>query len=118
VEDHCRALDVIIHQGQPGETYCVGGETEMTNKAIAQMILDFMGYDEEMIEYVKDRPGHDRRYAMDFSRMRQEFGWQPTIAFEPGLSAMIDWYRENQEWWQRIKSGAYQNYYHRQYGQL
>lgn len=115
VEDHCRALDVIMHRGEPGETYCVGGETELTNKAISDMILDFMGYDEDMVEFVKDRPGHDKRYAMDYAKINREFGWKPAISFEHGLSATIDWYKKNPEWWKKIKSGEYQDYYRRQY---
>jgi len=115
VEDHCRAIDTIIRHGRLGETYCIGGDTELTNRSIAYMILDFMGYGEEMLEFIKDRPGHDKRYAMDHTKLTRELGWQPSITFEYGLKAMIEWYKQNRQWWQNIKSGEYQDYYRKQY---
>ncbi|MFH0819685.1 MAG: dTDP-glucose 4,6-dehydratase [bacterium] len=115
VEDHCEAIDLIIHQGKIGETYCIGGNSEKTNKEITNKILEIMGKSEEMIEYVKDRPGHDRRYAIDFSKIKKELGWQPKIDFEEGLKNTIEWYKGNESWWQDIKSGAYLEYYQKQY---
>lgn len=115
VEDHCEAIDLIIHNGKIGETYCVGGNSEKTNKEIAHKILDLLGKGEEMIEFVKDRPGHDRRYAIDFSKIKNELGWEPKTSFDEGLRKTIEWYGENQEWWKNIKSGEYKNYYERQY---
>ena len=85
VKDHARAIDLIIHRGKIGETYCIGGKAEMTNKDLTYKILEAMGKGEEMIEFVTDRPGHDRRYAMDFSKLNQEFGWRPEVTFEEGL---------------------------------
>ncbi|MCD6149218.1 dTDP-glucose 4,6-dehydratase [bacterium] len=116
VEDHCRAIDKIIHQGKIGETYCVGGDCEKTNLEITREILKMMGKGEEAIEYVKDRPGHDKRYAIDFSKIKNELGWEPKISFEEGIKKTIEWYKNNQNWWRSIKSGNYKNYYKKQYG--
>ena len=116
VDDHNRGVDMIIKKGRIGETYCLGGDCEVSNLEITRMILRLMDKDESMIEYVKDRPGHDLRYAIDFSKIKREFGWEPQIGFDEGLKNTIKWYRENKEWWQRIKSGAYQEYYNKQYG--
>jgi len=116
VEDHCAAIDLIIHEGKIGETYCIGGQSEKTNLEIAQKILELIGKKNDQIEYVTDRPGHDKRYSIDFSKIKREFGWEPQIGFDEGLKNTIKWYRENKEWWQRIKSGAYQEYYNKQYG--
>ncbi len=104
VEDHCRAIDKIIHQGKIGETYCVGGDCEKTNLEITREILKMMGKGEENIEYVKDRPGHDKRYAIDFSKIKNELGWEPKISFEEGIKKTIEWYRNNEEWWRKLKS--------------
>ena len=104
VEDHCRAIDKIIHQGKIGETYCVGGDCEKTNLEITREILKMMGKGEENIEYVKDRPGHDKRYAIDFSKIKNELGWEPKISFEEGIKKTIEWYRDNEEWWKKIKN--------------
>lgn len=117
VEDHCSAIDAILHQGQIGETYCIGGNEEKTNKELTFKILELMGQGEEMIEFVKDRPGHDRRYAMDYSKLKTELGWQPSVNFDQGMQATIDWYKSNSQWWQEVKSGAYQDYYEKNYGQ-
>ena len=116
VEDHCEALDLILHQGKIGETYCLGGGCEKTNIEVARQLVRLLGYGDEMILLVKDRPGHDRRYAVDFSKIKQEFGWQPKTNFEEGLAATVKWYQENQEWWKKIKSGEYLEYYKKQYG--
>ncbi|MFC1756427.1 dTDP-glucose 4,6-dehydratase [Patescibacteria group bacterium] len=115
VEDHCEAIDLIVQKGKIGETYCIGGDTEKTNKEITYKILELMEKDEEMIEFVKDRPGHDRRYAIDFSKIKSEMGWSPKIDFENGLKKTIEWYKNNQQWWKNIKSGEYKEYYEKQY---
>jgi len=104
VEDHCRALEKVILEGKIGETYCIGGEAERTNMQVVQAILKEFGMGEEMLEFVADRPGHDFRYAMDISKMRNELGWQPQVSFEEGLKRTIEWYRENEGWWRRIAS--------------
>lgn len=115
VDDHCRAIDLIVHKGKIGETYCVGGKSEKTNKEITYKILELMNKGEEMIEFVKDRPGHDRRYAIDFSKIKNELGWEPEVSFEDGLQKTVEWYKNNKQWWQDIKSGDYQEYYKKQY---
>ncbi len=115
VEDHCRAIDLIIHNGKIGETYCIGGGTEKTNLEITKIILKLMNASEDMIEYIKDRPGHDRRYAIDFFKIKNELGWEPQVKFEEGLAKTINWYKKNKEWWRKIKSGEYQGYYKLQY---
>lgn len=115
VEDHCEAIDLIIHKGKIGETYCVGGNSEKTNKEITYKILELMGKDESSIEFVRDRPGHDRRYAIDFSKIKTELSWEPKMTFGEGLKKTIKWYKNNEEWWKKIKSGKYLEYYQRQY---
>jgi dTDP-glucose 4,6-dehydratase len=115
VEDHCEAIDLIIHKGKIGETYCIGGDCEKPNIDITQKILEILGKNEEMIEYVKDRPGHDRRYAIDFSKIKQDLGWQPRTNFEEGMQKTVKWYQENKDWWKKIKSGEYLKYYKKQY---
>lgn len=117
VEDHCRAIDAVLQKGKVGETYCVGGLTEdIPNIEIVKKILRLLEQPEEMIEYVKDRPGHDRRYAVDWSKIKNELGWQPQHTFDDWLEKTVTWYKDNQEWWKRIKSGDYQTYYEKQYG--
>jgi len=104
VEDHCKAIDLILNKGKIGETYLVGGLTEdVSNLEIIKKILKIMGKDESEIEYVKDRPGHDRRYAVDWSRINKELGWKPNYGFDEYLEQTISWYKNNQEWWRRIK---------------
>jgi dTDP-glucose 4,6-dehydratase len=115
VEDHCRAIDLILQKGKAGETYCIGGDTEKTNKEITYKILDLMEKGEEMIEFVQDRKGHDRRYAIDFSKIKKELGWEPQVDFEKGMKMIVDWYKEHQNWWKKIKSGDYVNYYEKNY---
>jgi dTDP-glucose 4,6-dehydratase len=116
VEDHCRAIDLILHQGKPGEIYNIGGNSEKTNLEITRIILSKLNRPETLVRYVKDRPGHDRRYAIDASKLRKELGWRPLYTFEQGIEDTIRWYVENRWWWEKIKSGEYREYYQRMYG--
>jgi dTDP-glucose 4,6-dehydratase len=109
VDDHNRGVEMIIEKGKIGETYCLGGDCEKTNLEITKNILDILEKDEGFIEYVEDRKGHDLRYAIDFSKIKKELGWEPKINFEAGLKETINWYTNNPEWWQKIKSGEYNN---------
>ena len=116
VEDHCTAIDAIIHKGNIGETYLVGGMTEeISNIDIVKKILKIMGKDESWIEFVKDRPGHDRKYVVDWSKINKELGWHPEHDFDELLKLTIEWYTENQDWWKKIKTGEYLNYCKKQY---
>jgi dTDP-glucose 4,6-dehydratase len=115
VEDHCRALDVVLHHGREGEVYNVGGQNERPNLSVAKTILDRLGKPHSLIRYVTDRPGHDRRYAIDFSKIERELGWRPSISFEEGIRRTVEWYRTHQEWWRKIKTGEYLDYYNRMY---
>ncbi|WP_338449543.1 dTDP-glucose 4,6-dehydratase [Niallia oryzisoli] len=116
VEDHCQAIDLVLHKGRDGEVYNVGGNNERTNIDIVKTILAQLGKPESLIKFVKDRPGHDRRYAIDATKLRTELGWEPKYTFETGIKQTIDWYLNNQEWWQNIISGEYQEYFKSQYG--
>ena len=98
VYDHCRAIDVVLHRGQAGEVYNIGGHNEKTNLEITRLILEKMGKDETCIEYVQDRPGHDRRYAISNDKITSQLGWKPSVTFEEGISMTIDWYLNNQDW--------------------
>jgi len=111
VQDHCSAIDAIIHRGRIGQTYVVGGNSEKSNFELTMTILENMGMGEEMIDFVKDRPGHDRRYAVRPHKIKAELGWQPTINFKEGIRRTIQWYAENEAWWQRVKTGDYLKYY-------
>ncbi len=123
VEDHARAIDVIFHKGRLGETYNIGGFNEWKNIDIVMLLCRLMdqklgrpeGESAKLITYVKDRAGHDKRYAIDATKLNQELGWEPSLQFEEGLSKTIDWYLSNQDWVKNITSGAYQQYYHNQY---
>lgn len=116
VEDHCRAIDLIIHQGKLGETYCIGGNGEKENIWIVKKLLELLGKDESLIEYVKDRPGHDRRYAINFDKIKTELGWEPSVTLEEGLAKTVEWFKQNEAWWKNVKSGEYQKCYEKQYG--
>jgi dTDP-glucose 4,6-dehydratase len=117
VEDHCEAVLTVLEKGKSGEVYNVGGNNERSNLELTHSILSIMGHGEEMIEYVKDRPGHDLRYAIDASKIKNELGWEPTRSAWPGaLVETVAWYKENRSWWERVRSGAYQSYYETQYG--
>ncbi len=115
VEDHCIAIDTVFLKGEIGEVYNIGGECELKNIDIAKEILDCLGASQDMITFVVDRPGHDRRYAMDISKIRKELGWNPTVSFKDGLERTIKWYTENEEWWKRVKGGEYRDYYENEY---
>lgn len=116
VNDHNSGVEAIIEKGRIGETYCLGGGNELSNYEITSLILEGLGHGEEMIEYVKDRPGHDLRYAIDITKAEKELGWFPETDFNSGIRQTIAWYKNNKEWWQKIKSGAYRDYYQKQYG--
>jgi dTDP-glucose 4,6-dehydratase len=116
VEDHCRAIDLILHQGEAGEIYNIGGGSEKTNVELTSIILKKLNRPETLIRYVKDRPGHDRRYAIDASKLKTKLGWIPLYSFEQGIEETIRWYVENTWWWKKIKSGEYREYYQRMYG--
>ena len=115
VEDHCRALDVVLHHGREGEVYNIGGRSERPNLSVAKTILDRLGKPHSLIRFVTDRPGHDRRYAIDFSKIEKELGWKPSISFEEGIRRTVEWYRTHPEWWKKIKTGEYLDYYNRMY---
>lgn len=117
VEDHCRAIDLILKKGKKGETYCIGGMTkDLNNLNLVKLVLKLMKKDESFVEFVKDRPGHDRRYAVDWWKIRKDLGWKPKYEFRDWLKKTIEWYFNNQNWWRRVKSGDYKKYYNQQYG--
>ena len=115
VEDHCRAIDMIIHNGRVGEVYNIGGHNERTNLQVVETIIDALGKSRDLIQYVTDRPGHDMRYAIDPTKIHDELGWEPTTKFDDGIKKTIDWYLNNKPWWEKIISGEYQNYYEKMY---
>mgnify|MGYP000481436337 FL=1 len=115
VEDHCSAIDLIIRQGREGEVYNVGGHNEKNNLDVVKIILKALGKNEDLITFVKDRPGHDRRYAIDPTKIHNELGWLPQTKFEDGIAKTIEWYLANKGWWQAIISGEYQKYYEKMY---
>jgi len=116
VIDHNRAVEAVFENGKDGEVYNIGARTEMPNIEIVKLILKELGKSEDMIEYVKDRPGHDRRYAIDSTKIEGELGWNPKFNFEAAVSQTTEWYLDNKQWWEKIISGEYQNYYQTQYG--
>jgi len=115
VEDHVRAVWRVVEEGRRGQVYNIGGGNERANVEITRLILEILGKPESLITFVTDRPGHDRRYAVDAAKMKAELGWTPRVDFRDGLAAVIAWYRDNREWWEAIKSGAYRDYYKRLY---
>jgi dTDP-glucose 4,6-dehydratase len=115
VGDHCRALDIVIEKGQPGEIYNIGGGNEKTNLELIRKLLELLGKPQSLIQFVTDRPAHDRRYALDCTKIARELGWKPAYSFEKALSATVDWYLKNEPWWRSIKSGEYAKYYEKMY---
>jgi len=116
VEDHCKGIDAVLQKGKAGETYCIGGQDQtINNLEIIKKIIKILGKDESSIEFVKDRLGHDRRYAIDFSKIKNELGWQPEHNFDEWLIKTIEWFKENDDWWKNVKSGTYKEYYRKQY---
>lgn len=116
VADHCRGIDAAMRRGTAGEVYNFGGRTEKTNLEITHLLLQLLGKPASLIRYVQDRPGHDLRYAIDPAKAERELGWKPEVNFETGLRETIDWYLNNRDWVERIRSGAYRQYYEQQYG--
>jgi dTDP-glucose 4,6-dehydratase len=117
VQDHCAAIDLVIQKGKAGEIYNIGGHGERKNIEIVDFILKTLGKSRELIRFVADRPGHDKRYAMDPRKIMTRLGWRPQYTLETGLKETIRWYIENENWWKPIKNGQYQEYYERQYGE-
>lgn len=123
VKDHASAIDLVFHKGKNGETYTIGGFNEWKNIDLVKLLCKLMdeklghapGTSEQLITYVKDRPGHDRRYAIDATKINKELGWKPSVTFEEGLSQTINWYLQNEEWLRHVTTGAYQQYYNEQY---
>ncbi|HEX9917403.1 MAG TPA: dTDP-glucose 4,6-dehydratase [candidate division Zixibacteria bacterium] len=115
VLDNCRAVDIVLHKGKKGEIYNISSNNEMTNLEMTKLILKKLKKPESLIKFVKDRPGHDRRYALDASKLRGDLGWKPKYSFEEGINKTVDWYLGNKAWWEKVKSGEYLNYYRKQY---
>lgn len=124
VKDHAVAIDAVFHRGRLGETYNIGGDNELKNIELVRLLCQIMdsklnrpeGTSAQLINYITDRPGHDLRYAINFSKLNQELGWQPSLEFQQGLELTVDWYLQNQEWVENVRSGAYRTYYEQQYG--
>ncbi|MEM7201841.1 MAG: dTDP-glucose 4,6-dehydratase [Planctomycetota bacterium] len=116
VTDHCEGIAAVMDRGEPGEVYNLGGNAERGNIDVVKQILRILDKPESLIQFVTDRPGHDRRYAMDVAKIGHELDWEPRHTFEQSLEATVSWYRENRAWWERVRSGAYRDYYERQYG--
>lgn len=115
VEDHCAAIDLVLQKGEVGETYCIGIDSDIPNIEVVKKILKLLAKDEDQIEYVKDRPGHDRRYAIDAAKIKKELGWQPQFDFDKALAATVNWYQTHQEWWKKLKDKKFDEYYQTQY---
>jgi dTDP-glucose 4,6-dehydratase len=116
VEDHCRAVAAVLRRGKTGAVYNIGGAHDVPNLEVVRRLLAILGKPESLIQHVKDRPGHDRRYAMDASKIERELGWKPQFDFETALRKTVEWYRAHRAWWERIRSGEYQKYYAAMYG--
>jgi len=117
VEDHCRAIRLVLEKGREGEIYNIGGEGERTNLEIVEDVLRTLGKPKTLIRFVTDRPGHDRRYGIDFFKLKNELGWSPSVPLPEGLAQTVRWYLDHQEWWRRVKSGAYREFYQKHYGE-
>lgn len=115
VEDHCSAIDLIIRKGKIGEVYNIGGHNERTNLEVVKTIIKELGKSEDLIKFVTDRPGHDRRYAIDPTKIHNELGWLPATKFDDGIKKTIDWYLTHKSWWEKIISGEYKDYYDKMY---
>ena len=115
VEDHCKAIDLILHKGQIGEVYNIGGNNERSNLDVVKTILQELGKPDSLISFVSDRPGHDMRYAIDPTKISESLGWLPSTTFDNGIKLTIGWYMDNRNWWERILAGEYQNYYEKMY---
>lgn len=116
VEDHCRAIEYVLQKGRVGETYCVGtDEPEISNIEVVKKIIKLLGAKEDMYEFVKDRPGHDRRYAIDATKIKKELGWQPKYTMDQALQITAKWYQHHEQWWKKLKGKDYKNYYEKQY---
>ncbi len=116
VGDHCRAVDLVLRRGVPGEVYNIGGCNEMRNLDLVEMLVDKLGKSRDLITFVKDRPGHDLRYAIDATKIIEELGWKPQVDFQAGLDLTVEWYLEHRTWWEEIRSGEYTSYYEKMYG--
>jgi dTDP-glucose 4,6-dehydratase len=117
VEDHCRAILLVLEKGRGGEVYNIGGDGERSNLEIVEEILRILEKPKALIRYVTDRPGHDRRYGIEFTKIKEELGWSPSISLKEGLAQTVRWYLDREEWWRRIKSGAYRDFYQKHYGE-
>lgn len=118
VTDHCRALEFVLLKGLSGEVYNIGGHNEHSNLSLAKKILNLLDKPHSLIKFVKDRPGHDRRYAINSTKITGELGWQPAYTFDDALAYTVSWYLKHQDWWKRIKSGVYQEYYNQMYNMV
>ena len=118
VSDHCSAIDIVLHKGKDGEVYNIGGNNEKANIEIVKLIIKTLGKSEKLIKYVKDRPGHDRRYAIDNTKITTQLGWEPQYNFEQGMKETIQWYVNNTEWIENVISGAYMEYYEKMYSNI
>ena len=115
VEDHCKAIDMILENGSIGEVYNIGGHNERTNLEVVKTVLSILGKSEDLITFVKDRPGHDMRYAIDPTKIRNELGWYPETDFDTGIRKTVQWYLDNRSWWENILAGEYMDYYEKMY---
>lgn len=116
VKDHCAAIDLVVHKGEDGNIYNIGASNERANIEIVKLVLEILGKPESLIRYVKDRPGHDRRYAIDSGKITEKLGYKPGVDFTGGMRETVEWYVKNKGWWERIRTGAYLDYYEKMYG--